>query len=173
VRFCLVTSVAKLTCSQISKNSRSFSTHAFRQAPFVPLSHYIDRETTLAFSQDYSACQQKGGDISTEVATGVENALRVRPETSAKLISNLLPITELSSSRLFSSNRNISIRVVSVRRGWNNRLVNRLATRTIIVADGSERAFEANTRDSSEGLNPKAAPFLLDTLGTTERSSND
>ena len=49
----------------------------------------------------------------------------------------------------------------------------RLAARTIIVADGSERAFEAHTRDSSEGLNPKAAPFLLDTLGTTERSSND
>lgn len=117
MRFCFVTSVAKLTCLQISKNSHSFSTHAFRQAPFVPLSHYIDRETTLAFSQDHYSCQQKSGDISTEVATGVENALRVRSETGAKPISSLLPITELSSSRLFSSNRNISIRVVSVRRG--------------------------------------------------------
>ena len=173
MRFCSVTSVAKLTCLQISKNSRTLSTHSFRQAPIVPLSHYIDRETTLAFSQDHNYCQQKDGGISTEVATGVENALRVRSEIGAELTSNLLPVTELISPRLFSSNHNITVRVVSVRRGWNNRLVNRLAARKVIDADGSEIAFEAISTDSNEGLNPKAAPFLLDTLGTTERSSSD
>lgn len=62
---------------------------------------------------------------------------------------------------------------MSVRRGWNNRLISRLAAHTPTVLDGSEGFFDTNIRDTNEGLNPKAAPFLLDKTSNTERGSSD
>jgi len=108
-----------------------------------------------------------------ETAVGVENALSLRPRISTELPVGLLPITELASPVVFNSNRNRSLQVVSVRRGWNNRLVNRLSAHTPAVLDIGEGVFDTNIRDINEGLNLKATPFLLDKTSNTERSSSD
>jgi hypothetical protein len=108
-----------------------------------------------------------------ETAVGVENALSLRPRISTEPQVGLLPITELASPVVFNSNRNRRLQVVSVRRGWNNRLVNRLSARTPAVLDVGEGVFDTSIMDTNGGLNPKATPFLLDKTSNTERSSSD
>ena len=118
VQFGFVTSAAHPTRFQVLNNPRSFSTYYFRQAPSLPLSHYVEREAALASNQGFPYLDEvRGTALVTEAAIGVENAVSLQPAPTCGVLTGLIPITELVSSTSFSTSRSIGVQVVSVRRG--------------------------------------------------------
>lgn len=174
MRFRFPTSLASpLTVCLKRKNSKNSSTYSFRQAPFRPLSHYIEMESALfsAHQHDQIALSV-GNDVVVDVAVGIESGLT--PDGAGfGPVTTLVPVTELVASVTPSATSTIELQFVSVRRGWNNRFVNRLAIHTTSVGDGVERpVLSQNTGISTENAQTKAVPTLLQAVDNNERNPN-
>jgi hypothetical protein len=174
VRFRFPTPLASsLTVCLKRKNSKNSSTYSFRQAPFRPLAHYIEMESALfsAHQHDQIALSV-GNDVVVDIAVGIESGLT--PDGAGfEPVTTLVPVTELVASATPSATSTIELQFVSVRRGWNNRFVNRLASHTTSVGDAVERpVLSQNTGISTENAQTKAVPTLLQAVDNNERNSN-
>ena len=174
MRFRFPTSLASpLTVCLKRKNSKNSSTYSFRQAPFRPLSHYIEMESALfsAHQHDQIALSV-GNDVVVDIAVGIESGLT--PDGAGfEPVTTLVPVTELVASATPSATSTIELQFVSVRRGWNNRFVNRLASHTTSVGDAVERpVLSQNTGISTENAQTKAVPTLLQAVDNNERNPN-
>ena len=174
MRFRFPTPLApSLTVCLKRKNSKNSSTYSFRQAPFRPLSHYIEMESALfsAHQHDQIALSV-GNDVVVDIAVGIESGLT--PDGAGfEPVTTLVPVTELVASATPSATSTIELQFVSVRRGWNNRFVNRLASHTTSVGDAVERpVLSQNTGISTENAQTKAVPTLLQAVDNNERNPN-
>ena len=174
MRFRFPTPLApSLTVCLKRKNSKNSSTYSFRQAPFRPLSHYIEMESALfsAHQHDQIALSV-GNDVVVDIAVGIESGLT--PDGAGfEPVTTLVPVTKLVASATPSATSTIELQFVSVRRGWNNRFVNRLASHTTSVGDAVERpVLSQNTGISTENAQTKAVPTLLQAVDNNERNPN-
>lgn len=113
-----------------------------------------------------------GNDVVVDIAVGIESGLT--PDGAGfEPVTTLVPVTELVASATPSATSTIELQFVSVRRGWNNRFVNRLASHTTSVGDAVERpVLSQNTGISTENAQTKAVPTLLQAVDNNERNPN-
>lgn len=113
-----------------------------------------------------------GNDVVVDIAVGIESGLT--PDGAGfEPVTTLVPVTKLVASATPSATSTIELQFVSVRRGWNNRFVNRLASHTTSVGDAVERpVLSQNTGISTENAQTKAVPTLLQAVDNNERNPN-
>jgi hypothetical protein len=164
VLFTSVTYLDKFASSQNSQNRRGASTQSFRQAPLRPLSHYIDREAALVATEfTRSTIKIDHSALIAETAVGVADSFREHVSTFIDHDASFgpAPLTELRSTNSFSSNRSMPLQVVSVRRGWNSRLVSRLSARPFNENRFYGEAILTTFSEINEVVPTKAAPLLM------------
>lgn len=162
-----------LAYSPSQQKTRRLSTYSFRQAPARPLQHYIERESALiATETNVVVTDSTGQDLVSTFSVAVDNGFV--PDATGQVCTEaaLIPVTELRSPVVFNSTQSITRQLVSVRRGWGNRLVNRLAARSSKAFD-MDLAVDSTDVTVSENVSVKGVPFLLNTVDKSERIPNN
>lgn len=147
-----------------------------RQAPFIPLAHYTERESVLGNYRYRAVAYNRDPDLILVSLTAiVDRGLAVTTPSSLPTLTipfSLIPLTELGNTDLVGTTPT-ALKMVSVRRGWNTRLITRLANRLtgaeIVTSESTNSLLESyDVEQSTQHL--KVGPTLLDFVPNAHRS---
>ena len=145
-----------------------------RQAPFIPLAHYTERESVLGSYRYQTVAYNGDPDLTLVSLTAiVDRGLAITvPSPLPTIPFSLIPLTELVNTDLVGTTP-AALKTVSVRRGWNTRLITRLANRLTdaetVTSELTSPLLELyDVEQSTQHL--KVGPTLLDFVPNAHRS---